>query len=302
MGAAIQEKAQLGATAAAKVPRTPRGERTLRKILDAAREEFGERGFSDSSIVGITQRAGVALGTFYTYFDSKEALFQALVRDMSAQVRDEVGPASRSGDASTANAPRSKPSFGSHTSIATSIASSTRPSSSTPALIANIMRQPRRVSLRVSSAPRQRRDRCGIFRRGTRNPGLGEMGANVFLGLRFAVWASADRKRVADTTSKLLRSGTRPYEQRGSKRNDMRTAISSSATASGSTIATIRLQQQDADPVPSWPHAKFARLRRVRGAIFARSRVLVLDFRGRGLQRYDPIPCVTIRSLMRGCD
>src|ERR1044072_3591721 len=93
MGAKVEEKAQLGATAAAKAPRTPRGERTLRKILDAAREEFGERGFSDSSIVGITQRAGVALGTFYTYFESKEALFQALVRDMSAQVRDEVGPA-----------------------------------------------------------------------------------------------------------------------------------------------------------------------------------------------------------------
>ena len=75
-----------------KAPRTARGERTLRKILDAARDEFGQRGFSDSSIVGITQRAGVALGTFYTYFDSKEAVFQEVVRDMSAQVRDRVAP------------------------------------------------------------------------------------------------------------------------------------------------------------------------------------------------------------------
>src|ERR687889_1826695 len=92
MGVRTEEKAQLG-TGAAKTPRTARGERTLRKILDAARQEFGERGFSDSSIVGITQRAGVALGTFYTYFDSKEALFNALVRHMSEQVRDSVGPA-----------------------------------------------------------------------------------------------------------------------------------------------------------------------------------------------------------------
>src|SRR6476620_2563840 len=92
MGVKVDDKAPSG-VASGKAPRTPRGERTLRKILDAAREEFGERGFSDSSIVGITQRAGVALGTFYTYFDSKEALFQALVRDMSAQVRDNVGPA-----------------------------------------------------------------------------------------------------------------------------------------------------------------------------------------------------------------
>src|SRR3982750_1725386 len=81
MGVKVEDKAQLGASAASKAPRTPRGERTLRKILDAARDEFGERGFSDSSIVGITQRAGVALGTFYTYFDSKEELFRALVRD-----------------------------------------------------------------------------------------------------------------------------------------------------------------------------------------------------------------------------
>src|SRR6476620_6885052 len=87
------ETALLGASGAAKAPRTARGQRTMRKILDAAREEFGERGYSESSIVGITQRAGVALGTFYTYFDSKEALFQALVRDMSMQVRDNVGPA-----------------------------------------------------------------------------------------------------------------------------------------------------------------------------------------------------------------
>src|SRR3954466_5714006 len=76
-----------------KAPRTARGERTLRKILDAARDEFGEQGFNDSSIVGITQRAGVALGTFYTYFDSKEEVFSALVKDMSAQVRDHVAPA-----------------------------------------------------------------------------------------------------------------------------------------------------------------------------------------------------------------
>ena len=33
------------------------------------------------------------------------------------------------------------------------------------------------------------------------------MGANVFLGLRFSVWASADPKRVAELTSRMLRSG-----------------------------------------------------------------------------------------------
>ena len=69
-----------------KTPRTERGRRTLRKLLDAAATEFAERGFHEASISGITRSAGVALGTFYTYFDSKDAIFRALVSDMSAGV------------------------------------------------------------------------------------------------------------------------------------------------------------------------------------------------------------------------
>lgn len=79
-------------TPAGKTPRTERGRKTLRLLLDSAAAEFGEKGFHDSSVVSITQRAGVALGSFYTYFDSKDSLFRALVRDMSAQVRNTVGP------------------------------------------------------------------------------------------------------------------------------------------------------------------------------------------------------------------
>jgi AcrR family transcriptional regulator len=87
------ETATLDATASAgKAPRTERGRRTLRALLDAAAEEFGEKGFHDGSISGITRRAGVALGSFYTYFDSKDAIFRALVRDMSNQVREHVTP------------------------------------------------------------------------------------------------------------------------------------------------------------------------------------------------------------------
>jgi len=75
------------ATNSAKTPRTDRGRKTQRKLLDAAAVEFGERGFHEASISSITRRAKVALGTFYTYFDSKESLFQALVKDMSARVK-----------------------------------------------------------------------------------------------------------------------------------------------------------------------------------------------------------------------
>ncbi|PMU13101.1 TetR family transcriptional regulator, partial [Pseudomonas sp. GP01-A13] len=55
-------------------------------------QEFGEKGFHEGSISGITRRAGVALGSFYTYFDSKKAVFRALVADMSAQVGNLVPP------------------------------------------------------------------------------------------------------------------------------------------------------------------------------------------------------------------
>ena len=76
-----------------KIPRTERGRRTLRALLDAAADEFGEKGFHDAAIAKIAERAGTAIGSFYTYFDSKEAIFRALVQDMSRQVKEHVVPA-----------------------------------------------------------------------------------------------------------------------------------------------------------------------------------------------------------------
>ena len=210
MGLKVDDRAQLGAASDGKAPRTARGERTLRKILDAAREEFGERGFSDSSIVGITQRAGVALGTFYTYFDSKEALFQALVRDMSAQVRDMSARRFGEGNrcASTANGARSKPSFGSRATIATSTGSSTKPSSSSLPPIASIMKRPRPALPRASHAARDKGEISADFSDEDLDIlAWGMMGANVFLGLRFAVWDSADPKKVAEAMSRVWRTG-----------------------------------------------------------------------------------------------
>jgi AcrR family transcriptional regulator len=68
-------------------PKTERGRRTLRRLLDAAAEEFGARGYHETAISNITQRAGVGLGTFYVYFKSKEEVFRALVADMGARTR-----------------------------------------------------------------------------------------------------------------------------------------------------------------------------------------------------------------------
>ena len=81
------------AATADKEPRTERGRKTVRKLIDAAAAEFGERGYHDAAITGITQRAGVALGSFYTYFNSKEEVFRALVREMSRATRAHVAEA-----------------------------------------------------------------------------------------------------------------------------------------------------------------------------------------------------------------
>ncbi len=70
-----------------KTPKTQRGRETRGKLLAAAETEFGENGFHDASISGITQRANVALGTFYVYFESKEEIFRALVAHMSELTR-----------------------------------------------------------------------------------------------------------------------------------------------------------------------------------------------------------------------
>jgi len=52
---------------------------TLDKILSSAKQEFLEKGFLNASLRNIVKKAGVTTGAFYRYYDSKEALFSALV-------------------------------------------------------------------------------------------------------------------------------------------------------------------------------------------------------------------------------
>lgn len=52
---------------------------TLELIHAAAKKEFLEKGFKSASLRNIVKMAGVTTGAFYGYYDSKEALFEALV-------------------------------------------------------------------------------------------------------------------------------------------------------------------------------------------------------------------------------
>lgn len=74
-------------------PLTKRGEATRRRILGAAEQVFAEVGYHEASIVKVTERAGVALGTFYLYFDSKQSVFEALVIDLNTRVRQSMSEA-----------------------------------------------------------------------------------------------------------------------------------------------------------------------------------------------------------------
>ena len=71
-------------------PRQRRKDARPDEILAAARIEFAEQGFARSSIASIAQRAGVARGTVYLYFDSKDAILRALIRDSIGQTIDGV--------------------------------------------------------------------------------------------------------------------------------------------------------------------------------------------------------------------
>jgi AcrR family transcriptional regulator len=59
-------------------PSTPRGKRTRAALAQAGRELLEERGFAAMSIDDVAQRAGVSHGTFYTHFESKEALLREI--------------------------------------------------------------------------------------------------------------------------------------------------------------------------------------------------------------------------------
>jgi AcrR family transcriptional regulator len=196
---------------AARVPKTARGRRTLRALLDAAAEEFGEKGFHEAGISRITQRAGVAIGSFYTYFDSKEEIFTALVRDLSDQVRDFVAPrivdqadqlaAERAGQQAFIEFARL------HKEIYRIIDESefVDPAS----YRAHYTNTATRIAARLDAA-------AG---RGEITPGQAEirawaiMGMNVFLGMRFGVWGQdVDPAEVARVCGDLIAHGMKPRE------------------------------------------------------------------------------------------
>lgn len=71
-------------------PSTPKGRERRTEILRAARTVFEERGFLDTRVADIVALADVSQGTFYTYFDSKEAVFVEVAENVIDAMLDEL--------------------------------------------------------------------------------------------------------------------------------------------------------------------------------------------------------------------
>lgn len=62
-----------------RIPLTDRGRRTRAQLLTAARRVFEQRGFAATTMGSIAKTAGVAHGTVYTYFETKEDVLAAVL-------------------------------------------------------------------------------------------------------------------------------------------------------------------------------------------------------------------------------
>ncbi|MFQ3665777.1 MAG: TetR/AcrR family transcriptional regulator [Sphingomonadaceae bacterium] len=199
----------ISASDVAKAPRTARGARTRRALLDAAAAEFGEKGFHATGITDITRRAGVALGSFYTWFESKEAIFRALVADMSERVKEAVGPRVQQADGALAREEAALAAF--------------------LAFVADNMLIYRIIDEAEFVAPDSHRAHyettvgriAARLRQGAMDGSLREdvgeveawaiAGMNVFLGLRYMVWnKDVPAEEVVARASRLVAGGIGP--------------------------------------------------------------------------------------------
>lgn len=73
------------------MPRATPSDRRER-ILNSAREEFAERGFAAARMEDIARRVGISRAALYLAFDSKEAMFRALVSEVITEMMPTLLP------------------------------------------------------------------------------------------------------------------------------------------------------------------------------------------------------------------
>ena len=73
-----------------KIPTTRNAVTTFNMVLEAAIDLFYKNGYHGTTIANITQKAGVAAGTFYLYFPSKLSLYKHILTTFSHNIRKEI--------------------------------------------------------------------------------------------------------------------------------------------------------------------------------------------------------------------
>lgn len=66
--------------------RSPRAQRTRASLIVGARTVFEKDGFQSAKISEIAETAGVAIGSFYTHFRSKEEIFLAVMDEVEEEM------------------------------------------------------------------------------------------------------------------------------------------------------------------------------------------------------------------------
>jgi AcrR family transcriptional regulator len=59
-------------------------------IRACAKELFSEQGFKDTNVADITRKAGVATGTFYLYYTSKDSLFMEIYLEENVKLKNAI--------------------------------------------------------------------------------------------------------------------------------------------------------------------------------------------------------------------
>lgn len=189
-----------------KTPKTRKGLATKAKLLEAAEAEFGERGYHDGSIVEITRRAGVGLGTFYVYFESKEAIFRALVTHMGHETRTFIArqvedapdrlQAERAGMRAFFHFARA------HKNLYRIVMESQFVAEDSYRAYYEAFAEGYRRNLEIAADKGEIRDGDSGIR------AWSLIGLSVFLGMRYAVWdESTDLEAVVDAASDLIERG-----------------------------------------------------------------------------------------------
>lgn len=65
---------------------TPRGEKTRKAYIEAAKRVFSEKGYFNAKISDISAAAGKSTGSFYNYYDNKQSLLEDLAEDFIDEV------------------------------------------------------------------------------------------------------------------------------------------------------------------------------------------------------------------------